>query len=94
MIINYILLLLGGRHPLCGIGVMSRISLTSTPEALSVRIADSRPAPGPLTNTFTFLSPKSYAVFFYSSSASCAAYGVFFLDPLKPILPALAQEIT
>src|SRR4029450_9652024 len=38
---------LGGRQPLCGIGVTSRIDLISTPAAWSARIADSRPLPAP-----------------------------------------------
>jgi hypothetical protein len=29
-----------------------------------------------------------------SVAAICAAYGVFFFEPLKPIFPADAQEIT
>src|SRR5690606_199354 len=70
------------------------ISVTSTPPLWIERIADSLPFPGPLTYTFTFLNPASNATFVHSSAANCAAYGVFFLEPLKPILPADAQEIT
>ena len=40
---------LGGRHPLCGMGVTSVIALTSRPAAWRERMACSRPAPGPLT---------------------------------------------
>src|SRR5699024_1641784 len=40
---------LGGRQPLWGMGVTSLIIVTSRPVACSARIADSRPAPGPLT---------------------------------------------
>ena len=47
----------GGRHPLCGIGVTSRIERTSIPEAASARTADSRPDPGPLTRTSTLRTP-------------------------------------
>ena len=36
----------GGRQPLCGIGVTSRIERTSSPAAASARTADSRPEPG------------------------------------------------
>jgi len=36
---------------LCGIGVISIISVTSIPEVEIVLIADSLPAPGPLTYT-------------------------------------------
>ena len=39
----------GGRQPLWGMGVTSLIRVTSRPVACSARIADSRPAPGPLT---------------------------------------------
>ena len=51
--INYTLRLLGGRHPLCGSGVTSMISVTSMPLLCSVLIADSRPLPGPFTYTLT-----------------------------------------
>src|SRR5207249_5608944 len=47
---NYTRRLFGGRHPLCGIGVTSRIDFTSRPTVCSARIADSRPDPGPLTH--------------------------------------------
>ena len=43
----------GGRHPLCGIGVTSLMSRTSSPAVANARTADSRPAPGPLTRTST-----------------------------------------
>ena len=39
----------GGRHPLWGSGVTSMISVTWIPAPSIVRIADSRPLPGPLT---------------------------------------------
>src|ERR1700752_3068021 len=47
----------GGRHPLCGIGVTSRMERTSIPAAASARTADSRPDPGPLTRTSTLRTP-------------------------------------
>ncbi len=50
----------GGRAPLCGTGVTSRIAVTSRPAARA-RIADSRPEPGPLTVTSTVLRPCSCA---------------------------------
>ncbi len=78
---------------MCGNGVMSRIDNTSIPEFCSVRIADSRPEPGPLTNTSTLRRPRSCAVLPQSAAACEAAYGVFFFDPLKPILPALDHEM-
>src|SRR5690554_3962242 len=73
---------------------MSTISVTSTPKLCIERIADSLPDPGPFTYTFTLRKPASCAFLPASSAAICAAYGVFFLDPLKPILPADDQEIT
>ena len=51
----------GGRQPLCGTGVTSRIAVTSRPAAARARIADSRPEPGPLTVTSTVLRPCSCA---------------------------------
>src|SRR5205085_11302352 len=60
---------LGGRQPLCGIGVTSLIDLMSSPDAASARIADSRPAPGPLTFTSTERTPCSVAI----CAAFCAA---------------------
>src|SRR5437763_11667420 len=40
---------LGGRQPLCGIGVTSLMTFTENPAACRLRSADSRPAPGPFT---------------------------------------------
>ena len=57
-------------------------------------MAASRPAPGPLTNTSTCLSPMSMAFRAAFSAAVCAANGVLLREPLKPTLPALAQETT
>src|SRR5215813_12362334 len=85
---------LGGRHPLCGIGVTSRIAEISRPTAWSDRMAASRPAPGPRTNTSTCLSPRSMALRAAFSAAVCAAKGVLLREPLKPTLPALAHETT
>ena len=53
----YTLLLFGGRQPLCGTGVTSRMVRTSNPAADSARTADSRPDPGPLTRTSTLRMP-------------------------------------
>src|SRR5258706_6010433 len=47
----------GGRHPLCGMGVTSRIDRTSMPDEARARTADSRPEPGPLTRTSTLRTP-------------------------------------
>src|SRR6266446_7596229 len=47
----------GGRQPLCGIGVTSRITTMWSPAAASARTADSRPEPGPCTRTSTLFIP-------------------------------------
>ena len=51
----------GGRQPLCGIGVTSRISRTSMPADWIARTADSRPDPGPFTLTSQEFIPSSRA---------------------------------
>src|ERR1019366_6833002 len=82
---------LGGRHPLCGTGVTSRIRVTLKPTPWSARRALSRPAPGPFTKTATERTPCSIALRAASSAASCAAKGVLLREPLKPREPALDQ---
>ena len=47
--------------------------------------ADSLPEPGPETSTLRFFKPYSLALLPTSSAAIWAAYGVDFLDPLKPL---------
>jgi hypothetical protein len=79
---------------LCGTGVTSRIDLTSIPTAWSARIADSRPAPGPLTRTSTLRIPNVLAVLPAATAACVAANGVPLRDPLNPIAPALDQATT
>src|ERR1700740_688097 len=78
---------LGGRQPLCGIGVTSRIEVIAKPTACNARRADSRPEPGPLTSMSRVRMPCSIALRPASSAATCAAYGVDFREPLKPWLP-------
>src|SRR5215831_1997049 len=82
----------GGRQPLCGNGVMSSIDLIVRPAAWSAVIALSRPLPGPFTFTSTSLTPNLDAF----SAACCAAIwpakGVLLREPLKPLVPALAQH--
>src|SRR3954463_10480272 len=85
---------LGGRTPLCGVGVTSLIAPTSRPVAVSERIAVSRPEPGPLTKTSTLRMPCSMARRAAASAAICAANGVDLREPLKPTWPEEAQEIT
>ena len=50
--------------------------------------ADSLPEPGPETSTLNDFIPYSLALLPTSSAAICAAKGVDFLDPLKPLCPA------
>ena len=64
-----------------------------SPVELSALIADSRPLPGPFTTTSIFFIPCSIAFFPASSAASCAANGVDFLEPLKPLFPDDDQDI-
>ena len=47
--------------------------------------ADSLPDPGPETSIFNDLTPYSFAFVPTSSAAICAANGVDFLEPLKPL---------
>src|ERR1041384_331296 len=84
---------LGGRHPLCGIGVTSRIERICSPAVASACIADSRPEPGPCTRTCTRLTPRFTASRAACSAATVAANGVDFFDPLNPALPDEPQVI-
>src|SRR5689334_7801836 len=79
---------LGGRQPLWGMGVTSRMSAILNPACCSARSADSRPEPGPFTKTLMERMPCSIAFFAASSAASCAANGVDLREPLKPRTPA------
>jgi hypothetical protein len=90
----YVRLLLGGRQPLCGIGVTSRMLVTNNPAPCNALMAASLPAPGPLTNTLIFCMPWSMPFRAAPSAARCAAKAVPFLDPLKPAVPALPQATT
>src|SRR5262252_2061447 len=67
---------------------------TSSPAAVSERMAVSRPEPGPLTKTSTLRMPCSMARRAAASAASWAANGVDLREPLKPTCPADAHEIT
>src|SRR6266550_5130746 len=77
----------GGRHPLCGIGVVSRIATTRMPALLMARIADSRPPPGPFTRTSHCCMPDSIAFLAASYAACCAANGVPLREPRNPRAP-------
>src|SRR5690242_15284166 len=83
----------GGRQPLCGIDVTSRIDVTAKPTACKARNADSRPEPGPLTSISRVRIPCSIALRPASSAATWAAYGVDLREPLKPMLPDDDQAI-
>src|SRR4051812_5943439 len=85
---------LGGRQPLWGMGVTSRMSEILKPAAWRARRADSRPAPGPLTKTLMERMPCSIAFLAASSAASWAAKGVDLREPLKPRTPADDQATT
>src|SRR5271163_2895437 len=85
----------GGRQPLCGIGVTSRIATMCNPAAASARTADSRPEPGPFTRTSTLFTLNwSRAAPAAVSEACCAAYGVPLREPLKPTAPEEEEQIT
>src|SRR5215471_6406983 len=85
---------LGGRQPLWGIGVRSRMRVILKPVEASARSADSRPEPGPFTNTLSERMPCSMALWAASSAASWAANGVDLREPLKPFTPADDQATT
>src|SRR5512140_2957066 len=70
------------------------MDLMSRPDAARARIADSRPAPGPLTFTSTERTPCSTASCAAFCAATCAANGVPLREPLNPMRPALDHERT
>src|SRR5699024_3510301 len=80
--------LFGGRQPLCGTGVSSRIAVISSPAACHERIAASRPAPGPFTDTSNVFMSVSSADVAAVSAAIRAAKEIDFREPLKPNAPA------
>ena len=85
----------GGRHPLCGIGVLSLMVRTSRPAVASARTADSRP--GSRTADVHFhasADPDSLALLAAVSDACCAANGVPLRDPRNPSEPELDHAIT
>src|SRR5438477_9684712 len=92
MDVPYTRLRFGGRHPLCGIGVTSSIVFTIIPAVCSAVIALSRPEPGPLTRTSSSLTPYFEAFSAACWPAICPANGVLLRLPLKPQVPALAQQ--
>src|SRR3989338_4983328 len=90
----YIRLAFGGRGPLCGTGVTSLIEEIWMPLVENARIADSRPAPTPLTVTETSLTPIAAARSPKSSPTLAAANGVPFFAPENPKLPEDDQLTT
>ena len=70
------------------------MDFTSRPIVCSARIADSRPAPGPLTRTSSVRIPNALAAFPAAIAACVAANGVPLRDPLNPIQPALDHATT
>ncbi len=91
----YTLRLLGGRTPLCGIGVMSAIDVTVRPAGFNALNALSRPGPGPLINTSTSRMLNSLTAWRAAAeAASWAANGVLLRLPLNPAVPELAQHRT
>lgn len=85
---------LGGRHPLCGTGVVSLIAVIVNPALCSPRTADSRPAPGPFKLTSTSFIPKEAAILAASCAATVAAKAEDLREPEKLTFPAEAQEMT
>src|SRR6201992_3186887 len=90
-VMAYTLRRFGGRQPLCGIGVTSRIERTSIPAAARARMGLSRPEPGPAPRTSTDRRPWSRAAFAALIAACCAANGVPLREPRKPSEPELFQ---
>src|SRR2546428_12838748 len=74
-------------------GETSVIALTSRPVACRERIAASRPAPGPRTNTSIERMPCSSAFLAVASAVVWAANGVDFRLPLEHCAPAEPQAI-
>ena len=77
-----------------GMGVTSRMLVTTNPAPCNDRMAASLPAPGPLISTSMCLRPWSMPRRAACSAARWAAKAVPFREPLKPAVPALADAIT
>ena len=73
---------------------MSFIDTILNPLACNARKDVSLPEPGPFTSTSKVFTPNSEAFAAASSAATWAAYGVDFLDPLKPLDPDEDQDNT
>src|SRR5262249_18817166 len=68
------------------------MALTERPAAWRAVMADSRPAPGPLTRTSISLRPNLVARSAAISAARWAANGVLLRLPLNPTVPAEAKH--
>src|SRR5262245_10267504 len=90
----YTRLLLRARQPLCGTGVLSRITVITRPALCKPRTADSLPAPGPFKLTSTSFMPCAIATFAASCAATVAANAEDFREPEKLTFPAEAHAIT
>src|SRR3979409_2793789 len=63
-----------------------------SPQPFNARTAESRPGPGAITGTSTFLTPCSCAAVPARSAATWAANGVDLREPRKPQPPEVAQD--
>lgn len=79
-----------GRQPLCGMGVLSVIEITSRPPIVRPWMADKRPGPRPFTTTRMWVTPFAVAFAAAAMPAVCAAMPVPFLAFLNPSVP---QEV-
>ena len=79
---------------MCACGVTSLTPVTSSPAAWRLRMAVSRPEPGPFTKTSTFCMPCSMPLRAAASAVTCAAKGVDLREPLKPAPPADSHAMT
>jgi len=70
------------------------MEVISNPATANALMADSRPEPGPLIFTSMVFIPIDIASFPTFSAAIVAAYAVLFLDPLKPLVPAVDHTTT
>lgn len=80
-----------GRQPLCGMGVLSVIEITSRPPMVSPLMADKRPGPRPFTTTLMWVTPFPVAFAAAAMPAVCAAMPVPFLAFRNPSVPQEAR---
>lgn len=80
-----------GRQPLCGMGVLSVMEITSRPPMVSPLMADKRPGPRPFTTTRMWVTPFPAAFAAAAMPAVWAAMPVPFLAFRKPSVPQEAR---